>query len=94
MRKVDADVLCVEDSCICSVTIARSKFKQYVADLRVFAERTFWKEENVRSYYKTLVYLDLSIRERTTRMYGRKVLKMLWDDFLSIGCKFKYRKDG
>lgn len=76
MRRANVDLLRMADAFVCSITKARSKIKNSSAGLGVFGARKLQKSEVIRSYYDALVHQDLSYREHTRKLYGRRVLKV------------------
>lgn len=59
------------------MTIPPSKTNPCSTASEAYAARTLLKDEVTESYCKTLVYNDLSRRERTRRVYWNGVLKLI-----------------
>lgn len=68
-------MLRIADKFAYSLTIASSMIKHFSAGFEVFSARTSQMRKFVRSYCETLIYQDLSCRDRTRKVYGHGVLK-------------------
>lgn len=64
---MDVKQLRKADAYFCGVKTAPSKTKHLTAGLGVFATRTIKTGDVIGPYSKTIVYHDLSLRQRTRR---------------------------
>lgn len=76
MREVNADLLCIADSCAFSVTIKPLILKRSIAGLEWFATSTLQRGEAIKKYCETLAYHDLSSRKYRRELFGDVVLKL------------------
>lgn len=74
---MDVDLLRIAGACACSMTVAPSKTKHSNADLGVLAARTLQNGDAHWSYYKMLIFQNLSSREQTKKMYENETVRVV-----------------